>query len=114
MSSSAQLSFHAMGLCVSNATFWGTFQNKEVLAIISATKSAKLSSLLFGYHMVAFPARMELPTALDYLRRLSSSGLNAWALTNSRFVELLACNSHKEGHIQYEFSQPLPCNRYPN
>src|SRR5262245_32192608 len=107
MSSSAQLSFHGMGLCVSNATFSGTFQNKEMLAIISATKSAKRSSPLFGYPMVAFPARMELPTASDYLRRLSSSGLNALALTNSRFVELLACNSHKEDDIEYESSQPL-------
>src|SRR5262245_63391300 len=64
--------------------------------------------------MISFPDRMEQPTVLDYQRRLSSSALNDLALTNSRFVELLACNSHKEGDTQYEFSQPLPCNRYPN
>lgn len=70
-----------------------------MLAITSATKSAKLSSLLFGYPMVAFPARMELPTALDYLRRLSSSELNASALTNSRFVELLAQHHERSGEL---------------
>src|SRR5262249_62016353 len=88
-SSSARLSFRAMGLCVSNATSWGTFQNKGMLAIIFATKSAKLSSPLFGSPLVASPARMEQPTAWDYLRRLWSSELNASASTSSRFVDPL-------------------------